>query len=210
MSMDDNDNDPYGFETKGHIYLTNVYSNDIIQNFNKELKDFFVKNSIYVQLQKNYDVNEDKFFVNNTYTLLTNKQKILYYYSPVINNRGNINRINDIGFIEIVNAEKLFKNLLIYFDIDLIIKLVHKISSKSWKLEHINIEIHNNVTNPNGFHFNEKRMAFIVFLSSTSNVINKCEVSEYILYIINGLLVLMLFELLPLLLLVLLVLSNVI
>ena len=37
-------------------------------------------------------------------------------------------------------------------------------------------------------------ICFILFLSSTSNVINKCEVSEYILYIINGLLVMMLFS----------------
>ena len=37
-------------------------------------------------------------------------------------------------------------------------------------------------------------ICFILFLSSSSNVINKCEISEYILYIINGLLVLMLFS----------------
>jgi len=37
-------------------------------------------------------------------------------------------------------------------------------------------------------------ICFILFLSSTSNVINNCEVSEYILYIINGLLILMLFS----------------
>jgi hypothetical protein len=37
-------------------------------------------------------------------------------------------------------------------------------------------------------------ICFIIFLTSTSEVINKCEVSEYILYIINGLLIMMLFS----------------
>jgi hypothetical protein len=37
-------------------------------------------------------------------------------------------------------------------------------------------------------------ICFLLFLSSTSTVINKCKVSEYILYIINGLLILMLFS----------------
>lgn len=163
--MDEN-NDIYGFETKGQLFLQSVYPEDNINSFNKELKDFFVKNSIYVHLQKNYDINEDKFYINNTYTLLTNNHKIQYYYSPVINNRGSINRINDLGFIEIVNADKLFRNLSLYFDIDLISKLVHKISSQSWKLESINIEIYNNVTNPNSFKYEEKRLKAIVFLST--------------------------------------------
>lgn len=166
--MEEN-NDLYGFETNGHLFLQSVYTEDTINSFNKELKDFFVKNSIYVHLQKNYDVNEDSFFVNNTYTLLTNNQKIQYYYSPVINNRGNINRISDAGFIEIVNADRLFRNLVIYFDIDLISKLVHKISSQAWKLQQINIEVYNNVINPNGFHFEEKRLKVIVFLSTIQN-----------------------------------------
>jgi hypothetical protein len=162
-------NDYYGFETNGHLFLQSVYNEDSIHNFNKELKDFFVKNSIYVHLQKNYDVNEDSFFVNNTYTLLTNNQKIQYYYSPVINNRGNINRTSDAGFIEIVNADRLFRNLPLYFDIDLISKLVHKVSSESWKLQQINIEVYNNVGHPNGFHYEEKRLKVIVFLSTIQN-----------------------------------------
>jgi hypothetical protein len=37
-------------------------------------------------------------------------------------------------------------------------------------------------------------ICFILFLSSTSNIINKCDLSEYIFYIINSLLVLMLFS----------------
>jgi hypothetical protein len=73
-----------------------------------------VKNEIYTHLKKRHDVNESKYFVNNTYTSLDSYQKIQFYYLPVIDNRGGHNRINDVGMIDMYNADKLIPEICKY------------------------------------------------------------------------------------------------
>ena len=155
------------FNEKGCLFLKSVYSNDIIENLNKEIKEFMTENNIYGHLKKRHDVLEEKFYVNNTYTSLDNYKKMQYYYLPVIDNKGSHNRLNEIGMIDIYNADKLITNIYSYLDINLMITLLFKITGIKWKLLRTNIQICSNVTNPTSFHFEntDKCIKYVIYLS---------------------------------------------
>ena len=155
------------FNEKGYIFLKSVYKIDLIENLNKDVREYFTNNNIYGHLKKRQDVTEEKFYVNNTYTNLDNYKKMQYYYLPVIDNKGSHNRINDVGMIDVYNAEKLIPNIFIYFDLDLILLLLQKITGIKWKFLRANIQICSNVTNPASFHFEniDKCIKYVIYLS---------------------------------------------
>jgi len=155
------------FNEKGCLFLKSVYDLENIENFNKEVREFFTQNNIYTHIKKRQDIQEETFFVNNTYTSLDNYTKMQYYYLPVIDNRGSHNRTNDVGMIDIYNAHKLFPNIHKTFDIDLILTILNKITGANWKLLRTNIQICSNVTNPNSFHFEniDKCIKYTIYLS---------------------------------------------
>jgi hypothetical protein len=141
------------FTENGSLFLKEVFSKDIIENFNKQIREFMSNHLIYQHIQKRHDVCEDTFYVNNTYTSLDNYKKMQYYYLPVIDNKGSHNRLNDVGMIDIYNADKLFPNIFKDFNIDLINSILLKITGIKWKLLRTNIQICTNVSNPCSFHF---------------------------------------------------------
>jgi hypothetical protein len=155
------------FNEKGCLFLKSVYTLDLIENLNRDIREFMTNNNIYIHLKKRHDVTEEKFYVNNTYTTLDNYKKMQYYYLPVIDNRGSHNRINDIGMIDIYNADKLLQNIYSYFDLELMLTLLFKITGNKWKLLRTNIHICSNVTNPSSFHFEntDKCIKYIIYLS---------------------------------------------
>jgi len=157
----------YDFNKKGYVFLTSVFDHEVIQQFNDYLKNFMVKNNIYIHIKKRHDVVEDTYFVNNTYTSVDTYQKIQYYYLPVIDNRGSRNRSNDIGMIDIYNAHKLLPDIHTYFDINLLATIINKITGGKWKLLRNNVQICSNVVNPNSFHFEniEKCIKVTIYLS---------------------------------------------
>lgn len=157
----------YNFNEKGCIFLKSVFALDLIENLNKDIREMMTENNIYGHLKKRHDVLEDKFYVNNTYTTLDNYTKMQYYYLPVIDNRGSHNRINEIGMIDIYNADKLINNIYTYFDINLILTILFKITGQKWKLLRTNIQICSNVSNPTSFHFenSDKCIKFVIYLS---------------------------------------------
>jgi len=165
------DNKNYDFNQKGYLFLKDVYPLEIIESFNKEVRDFMDKNNIYIHLKKRQDVTEDIFFVNNTYTSLDNYNKIQYYYLPVIDNRGARNKMNDVGMIDIYNADKLFPNLFQKFNLDVILSILNKLTSSKWKLLRTNIQICSNVQNPSSFHFENinKCIKYTIYLSNILN-----------------------------------------
>jgi len=159
------------FNEKGCLFLKSVYSLDTIEMFNKEIREYMTINNIYGHLKKRHDVVETNFYVNNTYTTLDNYKKIQYYYLPVIDNRNSHNRITDVGMIDIFNVNKLFPNLFSYFNIELILTLLLKITGNKWKLLRTNIHICSNVINPNSFHFEniDKCIKYTIYLSDILN-----------------------------------------
>ena len=159
------------FSEKGHLFLKSVYDLESIENFNKDVRDFMNKNNIYGHLKKRHDVQEETFFVNNTYSSLDNYYKIQHYYLPVIDNKGTRNRTTDIGMIDIYNAVKIFPNIMKSFDIDVILSILKKITGTNWKLLRTNIQICANVTNPNSFHFEDvdKCIKYSIYLSDILN-----------------------------------------
>jgi hypothetical protein len=161
----------YGFNEKGCLFLNSVYSLDIIENINKDIRDFMSKNNIYGHLQKRHDVCEDTFFVNNTYTSLDNYKKMQYYYLPVIDNKGSHNRINEVGMIDIYNINKLIPKINEYIQINVITTILHKITGSKWKLLRTNIQICSNVSSPNSFHFEsiDKCIKYTIYLSDVLN-----------------------------------------
>ena len=170
----------YDFNEKGVLFLKSVYTLEIIENFNKDVREFMTNNNIYIHLKKRHDVVEENFFVNNTYTSLDNYKKMQYYYLPVIDNRGSHNRINDVGMIDMYNANKLFPNIFTSFNIELMTTILNKISGSKWKLLRVNIHISSNVTNPNSFHFenSDKCIKYAIYLSDILN--DDCGAPMYI------------------------------
>lgn len=161
----------YDFNKKGYVFLASVFNTDTIHKFNEYLKNFMVKNNIYIHIKKRHDVVEDTYFVNNTYTSVDTYQKIQYYYLPVIDNRGSRNRSNDIGMIDIYNAHKLLPDIHTYFDINLLTTIINKITGGKWKLLRNNVQICSNVVNPSSFHFEniEKCIKVTIYLSDVIN-----------------------------------------
>jgi hypothetical protein len=155
------------FEENGHLFLESVYSLEIIEKMNEEFRNFIKENEIYTHLRKRHDVPEEKFYVNNSYSSLDTYKKIQYYYLPVIDNRGCYNRTTDVGMIDFYNADKLFPNINKYFDIQIIISILKKITNKNWKLLRTNLQLCSNVQNSNSFHFDdtEKCIKFVIYLS---------------------------------------------
>jgi len=161
----------YDFNGKGYLFLKDVYSLEIINKINQEIKDFMNENNVYGHLQKKNDVQEKNFYVNNTYDSLNNFKKMQYYYLPVIDNRGSHNRTTDLGMTDIFNAEKLLPNIFTYFDMNVILTILQKITGIQWKLDRTNIQICNNVSNPNSFHFEniDKCIKYTIYLSDILN-----------------------------------------
>lgn len=159
------------FNEKGCLFLNSVFHLDIIEKFNLEIREFMNKNNIYTHLKKRHDVTEDLFFVNNTYTSLDNYKKMQYYFLPVIDNKGSHNRITDVGMIDIYNIDKLIPKLFEYFDIELLLTIIQKITGTKWKLLRSNVQICSNVINSNSFHFEniDKCIKCTIYLSDIVN-----------------------------------------
>jgi hypothetical protein len=155
------------FNEKGVLFLKSVFTQEKIEELNKDVREFMNTNKIFEHIKKRHDVSEEYFFVNNTYTSLDNYKKMQYYYIPVIDNRGSHNRANDIGMIDIYNVHTLLPNIYTLFDIELILSLLFKITGKKWKLLRNNIQICTNVSNPVSFHFEntEQCLKFVIYLS---------------------------------------------
>ncbi len=158
----------YVLEEKGYVYLRNVYDIKVIEKLNMDINQFMTNEGIFSHLQKRQDVQTDTYFVNNTYGVLQNFQKLQFYYLPVINNRGTYNRSTDKGLIEIYNVEKLIPSVKEYFDTNLMQILLNKISGIEWKLNRINLQLHIGVSNPVGFHIdngNDRMVKYSIYLN---------------------------------------------
>ena len=141
------------FNENGHLFLKAVFSIEKVEACNKQIRDFMQENEIYAHVMKKEDVQQDTFYVNNTYVALNSFTKMQYYYLPVIDNRACHNRMNDVGMIDIYNVNRIFPTILADFDIDLLGTLLQKITGTKWKVQRANIQICANVANPIPFHY---------------------------------------------------------
>ncbi len=147
--MSEND---YILEIQGYIFLKSVFQREIVEQFNKQMNDYFTKNQVMMYLNKPMDMDLENFYVNNTYSQMDNFEKNVRFNKPVIENRGAKNRSNDIGAYDFHQAQKLFPNLLEIFQIKTFEAILNKTTSSKWKFDRANIHISNNVKNPIGFH----------------------------------------------------------
>jgi len=156
------------FEEKGCVFLKNVYEVDVIEKINGMIRDFMTQNNVFLHLQKKIDVEEQTFYVNNTYSILNSFHKIHYYYLPVIDNRGCYNRSTDLGMIDIYNANKLFPTLLNMVNIEVLRIILRRLTGIEWKLFRTNIQICNNVTHPSSLHYDEMSQCIkvVIYLSN--------------------------------------------
>ena len=151
---------------KGYIFLKNVYKRNDLDEINKEFYYFYAENKVQEELNKKEDVKNELYYVNNTYNILNSFQKQQYYYLPVIDNRLGHNRITDVGVIDIFNINKLLYSINKFIDIEVILSILKKITNKNWKFLRINYQIHNNVNNPNNYHYdNDECIKFTIFMN---------------------------------------------
>jgi len=157
----------YPLETNGYLFFKAVYERDLVEAFNRELNEYITRNQIFVYLNKPMDMNEEEFYVNNTYSQMDNFDKMLYYMKPVIENRGNKNRVNDIGFYDFYQANRIFPNLLEIFQVKTLEAILNKTTTSRWKFHRANIHISNNVQRPIGFHSDGVRdeVRVLIYLS---------------------------------------------
>jgi hypothetical protein len=142
----------YILETQGYVFLKGVFERDIIEQFNKQMNDYFTKNQVMMYLNKPMDMDVENFYVNNTYSQMDNFEKNVRFNKPVFENRGAKNRSNDVGVYDFHQAQKIFPNLFEIFQIKTLEAILNKTTSSKWKFDRANIHISNNVKNPTGFH----------------------------------------------------------
>ena len=159
------------FNEVGYLFLKKVYNDSVINNYNLLINQFWHEHNIESHIYKKYDVETDYFIVNNTYSKLNNFIKQQYYYLPVIDNRYSHNRSTDSGMIDIFNIHKLIPETMEYFDIDVMLSILKKITSKNWKFFRVNLQICRNVANPDIYHFDnyENTIKFSIYLSEIDN-----------------------------------------
>ena len=156
------------FNDTGYLFLKKVYNETIISNYNQLINQFWINHNVDSHIHKKYDVETDYFIVNNTYSKLNNFIKQQYYYLPVIDNRYGHNKNTDSGMIDFFNIEKLIPETLEYFDIDVMLSILYKITHKKWKFFRVNLQLCNNVSSPNSYHYdssNENIIKFSIYLS---------------------------------------------
>lgn len=155
------------FNDVGYLFLKKVYDDKTINNYNQLINQFWVNNNIDSHIHKKYDVEMENFIVNNTYSKLNNFIKQQYYYLPVIDNRYGHDKVVDAGMIDIFNIQKLIPETLEYFNTDVMISILQKITNKKWKFFRVNLQICNNVSNANSYHFDntDNIIKFSIYLS---------------------------------------------
>ena len=155
-------------ESKGSLFLKAVFDREIVLNFNNNVNQYFDKYGIFLLLNKRIDYNNDIFYINNTYSQLDNFHKIQYYRIPVINNRTFQDAKINNGIIDIYNFDKLFPEVYEVFQLETLLVILEKLSGKKWKLFRTNLQIHNSVKNPTGFHIDNygvKNIKITIYLT---------------------------------------------
>ena len=154
------------FLEKGYVFLKSVYTKENCHKLLHEFIQFYQEHHIQSHLNKREDSKTDYFYVNNTFNTLNSFHKQQYYYLPVIDNKGTHDRICDIGMIDFYNIQKLIPNILEYFDIKVMSAILFKLTQKEWKCDRINLQMNNNVQNPQNYHYDshEENIKFSIYL----------------------------------------------
>jgi hypothetical protein len=151
----------------GFVFLKDVYKDEILNKINQEFYYFYKDNNIQEHLAKREDVKKDTYYVNNTYNILNSYHKQQFYYLPVIDNRFGHNRVTDNGVIDIFNVNKLLPSINENINVDIILEILYKLTNKSWKLERINLQINNNVTHTNNYHYDDNNnIKFTIYMNT--------------------------------------------
>jgi len=153
----------------GCIFLQSVYTKNNMNKILDEFIQFYIGNNIQEELNKREDVSKQNYYVNNTYNLLNCYEKMRYYYLPVIDNRIGHNRIVDVGVIDIFNISKLLASIHEIIEIDVLLSIINKLTNKEWKFLRMNLQINNNVKNPNQYHYMDKEIIKVSVLLNDIN-----------------------------------------
>lgn len=150
---------------QGFIELKNVFKENDINIFLNELGIFLQKENIYYKILNKQDYNEEKYYVNNTWSLINNYNKLYYYPKPVVNVRNNKDYNVDSGLIDIYNIDKLLTITDKIFNKSLIQTILEKILNKKVCIKMIKLQILKNNYNPCKLHKDDNTIKFGIFLS---------------------------------------------
>ena len=155
----------------GYIFLSNVINNNIINYTNTQINNFIKNEHIFTKMNYREDINSEKYYINNNYSILNSFNKIRFYKMPVFNVGGNKDTITNKGLIDIYNPEKIMIFLNDIIDISLIKIIFKKLTNIDWKFDRMNLKFSNNVVNPEKLHNdnNETCLKFCIYLSDTVN-----------------------------------------
>ena len=160
------------FLENGYVFLKSVYKKEDCQKILIDFIQFYHEHHIQSHLNKREDSKTDYFYVNNTFNTLNSFHKQQYYYLPVVDNRGNHDRICDIGMVDFYNIHKLIPCILEIFDTQVMSAILLKLTQKEWKCDRINLHMNNNVQNPQNYHYDshEENIKFSIYLTDIKDM----------------------------------------
>jgi hypothetical protein len=156
----------------GFIFLSGVYPTREIEYCNKELNFTLGEEYIFTKVNSKQDFANDKYYVNNTNSLVNTYSKMQYYKVPVLNIGGNKDTFTDKGLIDIYNADRIFPFLEKYFDIELMQSILRKLTDIEWIHYKTNCKFSHNVQNPAKVHQDNQEtcIKFCIYLSDILEV----------------------------------------
>lgn len=154
----------------GIIKLKKVFKEKNINEYLAHLGQFLQNENIYYKIINKQDYDEKYYYVNNTWSLINNYEKLYNYPKPVINKKNNKDYNIDSGIIEIYNINNLLIQTNEYFDINLIKMLIVKLLNKNIKFKFSKLELSKNNYNPNKIHRDGNNIIkFGILLSDFNN-----------------------------------------
>lgn len=156
----------------GFVFLNGVYPQREIDYCNKEINFTLGEEHIFTKVNSKQDFANDKYYINNTNSLVNSYSKMLYYKVPVINVGGNKDTITDKGLIDVYNADKMFTFFEKYFDIDLMQSILKKLTNIEWTHYKTNCKFSHNVKNPGQVHQDNQEtcVKFCIYLTDILEV----------------------------------------
>lgn len=169
------------FDKNGFVFLSGVFKPLEIEYCNKEINFFLREEYIFTKVNSKQDYGNDKYYVNNTNSIVNSYPKMRYYRVPVINIGGNKDTVTDKGLIDIYNAERVFPFLEKYFDIEIMKSILKKLTNIEWIFSRVNCKFSNNVENPGQVH-QDNQETCVKFCIYLSDILERDQGSNIVIY----------------------------
>lgn len=139
-------------DKNGYVFLKGVIKEDIINYTNSQINNYLRDEHIFTKISNREDMKEDRYYVNNNYSILNSFNKIQYYRVPVFNVGGNKDTVTNKGLIEVYNPERIMTFINSSIDVNLLKVILKRLTGINWKMSRMNLKFSNGVVQPEKVH----------------------------------------------------------